>query len=140
MKTSKFRFVSSMIVLATPFLWSNASMAQTAVKRPVIIDTAAAYSATSVATFNSEVVEDGDHKFVVLINNPKEEKVDIILRTPAGERHFDHTEKVAFSKRFDLTDAPTGVYTVIIRRGKTAIVKEINFNTTTEAKNTLEIK
>lgn len=137
MKLFRHFFVCSIIV--APLFICNSSIAQSSEKQTYKI-AAETPELTEAAPFDVQITENNTQKFVLVINNPKQEKLKISFRTPEGVRDYNETTLSVYRKRYDLTGSADGNYTVRVTNGKKRISKKIRFNTSGDVVKTINIQ
>ncbi len=90
-------------------------------------------SKSDLPSFTVQIVGDNNNqKFILLVTNPLKEKLHIAIKFQSGEGYNETTSRTMLRKRFDMTGAEDGSYTVTVENGKTSIVKKVQVSTTTQ--------
>jgi hypothetical protein len=114
--------------------------AQTSVKTPVQFVADTAKQAMDIIDFNVNITsEKNGQKFILLINNPLEEKLRISIASPEGVGFTDNTKTMHYRKRINLTDAQDGQYTVTVSSNKKTYSKTLALQTATIQTRTLQV-
>lgn len=89
-----------------------------------------------------EVLADAENpqKFILLVNNPCRERLHITVRSHMSYGYDETTSEAVLRKRFDMTGAEDGLYTVTVNSGTTAVTKQIQLATRTEVTRSIAIK
>jgi hypothetical protein len=100
-----------------------------------------AQSVESVKEFSFKVLpETNSENFILVVSNPKMEKLYVHLLTGKGESYTEVTSKSELRRRMDMTTAEDGKYTVVVSSGKKTVSKDIELNTATQVVRTLTFK
>jgi hypothetical protein len=147
-KKLKLSFMKNAIVFPIVFisvcvfstLSTNAVSAQILFKKR--LTTTADTVNNDFTSFTVRIVQDEKNaeKFILLINNPFNQKLNISVRSNAGESFNETITQATLGKRFDMSDAEDGVYTVEVSNGKTTITKQIQLATKTEVTRSIAIR
>jgi acetaldehyde dehydrogenase (acetylating) len=127
-KTS--RIVAAIVVFIGFALTQNTVMGQNSFysRMKVPVDTV-----SNTVSFSVQVLPDANkEKFILFINNPSMEKLNIAVQTNNGTGYSETTKKATFSKRIDLTTAEDGKYVLSVSNGRQTFIKELEINTVTD--------
>ena len=141
MKSHPSLLLSVFLLVISPLLWATNSYCQAALPQSYVIDSAIrAGKAASLPVFDIEIAQDSEEKFIVAVNNPRGEKINIIMYTPSGDRYYDRTKLGTYNKTYNLAGADIGKYTIKVTNGKKTVSKVIQLNGSADWKRSIEVK
>ncbi len=135
------KFIWSAVLIMAVSFYSVSGFANTQ-KRGVLLPVSDTSRIVSVAsTFEVNILEDNhSQKFILSIINPNAEKLNISIRSENGEGYNGSTMSSNFRKRFDMTEAQDGTYTITVTNGKNTFSRRINLATNTTVTRNISFK
>lgn len=86
----------------------------------------------AVPAFKVDILQDASsEKFILLIDNPLQQRLSISVRSVNGEGYLETTSELSLRKRFSMTEAEDGFYIVTVSNGKNTITRKMQLSTTT---------
>ncbi len=77
------------------------------------------------------VLDDNSEKFILLLKNPQQHKLQLSIKGIDGNLYSFETTSALFRKRFNLAQAEDGIYFLTVTDGKHAIKRQIYLKTNT---------
>jgi hypothetical protein len=129
MKKITTLFIALIAVSVYSSFAANHVAAQTSARQKYVIE-ADTSSLKNTPAFDVQIVKDSNsQKFILIVNNPSSQKLNISISAASTPGFKDQVTNVSYKKRIDMSVASDDYYTITVSNKKQTITKNFTLQT-----------